>query len=275
MHVVLAIAGSDSSGCAGIQADIRAITASGGHAATVVTSITAQSSLRLLGFYPIPGREVRRQLDAVLGDLPVKAVKSGVLGSVEAVEAVAEALQGLGLPYVLDPVMATTAGAELAGAAVISAMHRRLFPLATLLTPNAPEAAALTGMPVRDRDEAVRAGTELLATGCRAVLVKGGHLPADPFVDVLVERSGHTVFEGTALSSPNTRGTGCTLASTIATHLARGMPLRAAVERGRLHLTSAIHGGYPLPGGGPVDAFAPYRQASGVWPLCPPEVAHV
>jgi len=275
MHVVLTIAGSDSSGCAGIQADIRAITASGGHAASVVTCVTAQSSLRLLASFPVPGEAVRRQLETVFSDLPVAAVKSGLLGSIEAVEAVAEALRKRPLPYVLDPVIAATGGGELASAGVISAMRDQLFPLATLLTPNAPEAEVLTGMPVRDRHEAARAGAELLASGCRAVLIKGGHLPGDPFIDVLVERSGLTVFEGTPISNPNARGTGCTLASTIATHLARGTPLREAVELARTHLASAIRGGYALPGGGPVDAFASCRPASEVWPLCPPEATHV
>ena len=262
MHVVLAIAGSDSSGCAGLQADIRAISANGCHAATVVTCVTAQSSLRLTALFPVPADIVRNQLDVVFADLLVDAVKSGVFGSVEAVEAVAEVLRVRPLPYVLDPVMAATAGGGLSSASVAAAMCDQLFPLATLLTPNALEAEALTGMRVRDRAEAARAGQALLESGCRAVLVKGGHLADDPCVDVLVERSGQAVFEATPIPNPNTRGTGCTLASAIAAHLARGRSLHEAVERGRAHLRTAIGGGYALPGGGPVDAFAHYRQLS-------------
>lgn len=262
MHVILAIAGSDSSGCAGLQADIRAITAGGGHAASVLTCVTAQSSMGLSALFPLPREIVERQLEVVFADLPVKAVKSGALGSVDAVEAVGHALHRRQLPYVLDPVLTTSSGGALAVTRLVAAMRDRLFPLATLLTPNAVEAEVLTGLNVRDRGEAARAGTQLLQAGCGAVLVKGGHLRDDPFVDVLVEPSGHTFFEGSPLSGSNTRGTGCTLASTIATHLGAGLPLREAIVHARDHLRRAILGGYFLPGGGPVDAFAPRRQSA-------------
>ncbi len=266
MHVVLAIAGSDSSGCAGVQADIRAIAAGDCHPATVVTCITAQNSLGSFASFPVPAPVVRGQLDAVFAGLPVKAVKSGALGSVEAVRAVADALEQRSLPYVLDPVMATTTGGELAGDDIVAAMRARLFPLSTLVIPNATEAEALTGIPVRNRRDSALSGTALLEAGCRAVLVKGGHLVEDPFVDVLVQPSGVTVFEGELIATANTRGTGCTLASTIATHLARGSSVETAVERSRLELRSAILGGYSLPGGGPVDVFAAWRQPGPVRP---------
>lgn len=272
MHVVLAIAGSDSSGCAGLQADIRAITAGGGHAASVLTCVTAQSSMGLSAVFPLPREIVERQLEVVFADLPVEAVKSGALGSVEAVEAVVEALDRRPLPYVLDPVMTTSAGGALAGIRLIATMADRLFPLATLLTPNAVEAGVLTGLNVRNRGDAARAGAQLLHSGCGAVLVKGGHLRDDPFVDVLVEPSGHTFFEGSPLSGINTRGTGCTLASTIATHLAAGLPLREAIVHARDHLRRAILGGYFLPGGGPADAFAPREQTTR--PSAPHAVEH-
>lgn len=262
MQVVLTVSASDSSGCAGMQADIRAIAASGAHAACVVTAVTAQSSQRVLDIFPLPAAILRTQLEVVFADLRVTAVKSGVLGSVEAVEALAHVLRAHPLPYVLDPVLSATSGGGLSSSEIVSAMRERLFPLATLITPNAIEAATLTGMAVRDRASAALAGRELVRSGCGAVLVKGGHFTDDACVDVLVDSLGETIFEGEFLLNPNTRGTGCTLASAIAVHLGNGAALTDAVERARAFVAGAIHGGYDVRGRGPVDAFAFMRKAA-------------
>jgi hydroxymethylpyrimidine/phosphomethylpyrimidine kinase len=273
VRAVLAIGGSDSSGCAGIAADIRAITASGMHAACALTCVTAQTRAGIVDLLPVPGSLVRSQIASAFSDLPVAAVKSGALGSAEAVNATAaELIRRPGIPYVLDPVLAATSGSELVSGLAIEAMRQKLFPLATLVTPNAPEAAALTGLPVSSVDEAERAARALVALGCRAVLVKGGHLDGDTRIDLLV--TGGTAvaktFEGPAIGNPNTRGSGCTLAAAIASRLAKGDELVEAINAGRAVTADAIHGGYDLAGRGPADAFAALRESPrGLEPLLP------
>lgn len=262
MRTVLAIAATDSCGGAGLAADVRAIAACGAHPAIAVTAVTAQSTLAVESLFPLPGDVIRSQLAAVFGDIPVAAAKSGVLGSVQAVDAIAESLTGRGIPYVLDPVAVASSGGLLCSLATIEAMTARLFPLATLITPNAVEAAALTGMAVQDREDAIRAGNALLASGCAAALVKGGHLAEDDAVDVLVTPSGAETFTSRRFDNPNTHGTGCTLASAIAAHLARGRPLSESVRLGREYVAGAVSGGYAIGGGpGPVDHLWRVRDA--------------
>lgn len=263
MRAVLAIAGSDSSGCAGIAADIRAITVAGAHAAVALTCVTAQTRAAISAFLAVDAAALRAQIGAAFDDLPLAAVKSGAIPTAELAAVIADEIARRGrLPYVLDPVMATTSGSPLASPEALAVIQARLFPLATLITPNAPEAAALTGLPVRSVSDAERAGRALVAGGCAAVLVKGGHFDGPLGTDVLVTAAGARVFSGTAIENANTRGSGCTLASAIAAYLASGLPLEEAVIAGRALVAAAIRGGYDLGGRGPVDAFAPLRDPS-------------
>ena len=234
---VLVIAGSDSGGGAGIQADIKTITALGGYAATAITAVTVQNTLGVTGVHPIPLEVVAAQARAVLDDIGADAIKTGMLGDAAVVEAVAAAIdhaQGTstsGVPTVVDPVMVAKGGAPLLAVAAIDAVKSLMIPRAALLTPNAPEAAAMTGLAVETTDDLRRAGEALLALGAKAVLMKGGHVLGDRVVDVLLTAQGETTFEGERIETRHTHGTGCTLASACATGLAQGMTLEAAVAR--------------------------------------------
>lgn len=229
---VLIIAGSDSGGGAGIQADIKTVTALGGYAATAITAVTVQNTLGVSGVHPIPLEVVEAQARAVLDDIGADAIKTGMLGSVETVELVARMLDGAQpVPAVIDPVMIAKGGAPLLADRAVEAVRRLLVPRAALLTPNAPEAEALTGLPVTSADEARKAGEALLALGARAVLMKGGHIPGERVVDLLITADGETVFEGERIDTRHTHGTGCTLASACAAGLAQRLPLAAAVAR--------------------------------------------
>jgi hydroxymethylpyrimidine/phosphomethylpyrimidine kinase len=261
----LTIAGSDSGGGAGLQADLKAFHAHGVFAFTVVTAVTAQNSVAVTAAHALPPALVAAQLDAVATDFPVGAVKTGMLASAEVIEAVAAGLlrHRLG-PVVVDPVMVSKSGHPLLAADAVEALRRRLLPLASLLTPNAHEAEALAGFPVRTVADARRAADVIRARGPAAVLVKGGHLdgreaeadaPAEA-VDVLLDADGFALFRAERLDTPHTHGTGCTLASAIAANLAKGYPLRAAVARAKRYLTEAIRHALPLGHGhGPTDPF--------------------
>lgn len=227
---VLIIAGSDSGGGAGIQADIKTVTALGGYAATAVTAITVQNTLGVSAVHPIPLEIVEAQARAVLDDIGADAIKTGMLGSAEMVAVVARILEtARAIPAVIDPVMVAKGGASLLAQEAIGAVRTLLVPRAALLTPNAPEAAALTGLPVETTDDLRRAGEALLAAGAAAVLMKGGHVAGDRVVDVLMTSSGETAFEGPRFETRQTHGTGCTLASACATGLGQGLPLIEAV----------------------------------------------
>ena len=229
---VLVIAGSDSGGGAGIQADIKTITALGGYAATAITAVTVQNTLGVTGVHPIPLEIIAAQARAVLDDIGADAIKTGMLGAIAVVETVAAALDhAKGVPAVVDPVMIAKGGASLLEAAAIGAVKSLMIPRAALLTPNAPEAAALTGLTVETTDDLRRAGEALLAMGARAVLMKGGHIDGDRMVDVLMTPLGETTFEGERIDTRHTHGTGCTLASACATGLAQGLSLEQAVAR--------------------------------------------
>jgi hydroxymethylpyrimidine/phosphomethylpyrimidine kinase len=239
---VLVIAGSDSGGGAGIQADIKTITALGGYAATAITAVTVQNTLGVTGVHPIPLEIIAAQARAVLDDIGADAIKTGMLGDAAVVEIVAAAidhaqtLKAGGIPAVVDPVMIAKGGAALLAEAAIGAVKSLMIPRAALLTPNAPEAAALTGLVVETTDDLRRAGEALLSMGAKAVLMKGGHIlggdgPGDRVVDVLMTTQGETTFEGERIDTRHTHGTGCTLASACATGLAQGLPLEQAVAR--------------------------------------------
>ena len=260
---ILICAGSDSGGGAGIQADIKTVTALGGFAMTAITALTAQNTLGVQGVLPVPADFIRLQLRSVLDDLGADAAKTGMLGDAEAVEAIAATLPP-GLPLVVDPVMVAKGGASLLAEAAIGALKQRLIPRATLLTPNLPEAEALLGRRIADLDAMQAAGADLLALGARAVLVKGGHLDGDRLFDVLVGPDGVEIFEGRRIQTRHTHGTGCTLASAIATGLGQGLTLRAAVARARTYLIEAIRTAPGLgQGHGPLDHGHPLRRPIG------------
>jgi hydroxymethylpyrimidine/phosphomethylpyrimidine kinase len=239
---VLVIAGSDSGGGAGIQADIKAITALGAFAATAVTALTAQDSTGVHGVHPVPGDFLRLQIDRVLADLGADAVKTGMLGDAATVALVAERLAGSAenIPLVVDPVMVAKGGQRLLADEAVEMMKRRLLPLATLLTPNLPEAEVLAGMPIRDLAAMRHAAEALLTLGVPAVLLKGGHLPGETVVDLLASEAGTREFAAPRIETRHTHGTGCTLASAIAAGLAQGMPLADAADRARRYVRQAI-----------------------------------
>jgi hydroxymethylpyrimidine/phosphomethylpyrimidine kinase len=255
---VLVIAGSDSGGGAGIQADIKTITALGGYAATAITAVTVQNTLGVTGVHPIPLEFIAAQARAVLDDIGVDAIKTGMLGDVGVVETVAVILEYAAksgsVPVVIDPVMVAKGGASLLEDAAIGAVKSLMIPRATLLTPNAPEAAALTGLTVETTDDLRRAGEALLAMGAEAVLMKGGHVGGERVVDVLMTSAGETTFEGERIDTRHTHGTGCTLASACATGLAQGLPLEQAVARAWNYVHEAMLRAPGLGAGhGPLD----------------------
>ncbi|NNE83580.1 MAG: bifunctional hydroxymethylpyrimidine kinase/phosphomethylpyrimidine kinase [Alphaproteobacteria bacterium] len=253
---VLIIAGSDSGGGAGIQADIKSVSALGGFAMTAITALTAQNSLGVHAIHPVDIDFISRQMEVVLDDLGADCLKTGMLHNVAVIEAVADMItaKAAGLPLVADPVMVAKGGASLLDDAAHSALVERIVPLAALLTPNAPEAAALTGIDVIDEASQQAAGEALLSKGAGAVLVKGGHIEGPRIVDLLVTGDGAIRFESARIETAHTHGTGCTLASAIAAGLAQGMELPAAVARGRNFVMAAIAAapGYGA-GHGPID----------------------
>lgn len=259
MGRVLIIAGSDSGGGAGIQADIKAVTALGGFAMTAITAVTVQDTTGVHGVHPVPLDIIAAQARVVLADLGADAVKTGMLGDVATVELVAGLLDEAGAPAVVDPVMIAKGGHPLLAEAAVEAVRTRMVPRAALLTPNAPEAEALTGLEVRDLDGQRRAGERLLAMGARAVLMKGGHVPGETVTDLLVTPSGETTFEGPRVDTRHTHGTGCTLASACAAGLAQGLPLEQAVARAWAYVAEAIR---RAPGYG--KGHGPLNHA---WPL--------
>jgi hydroxymethylpyrimidine/phosphomethylpyrimidine kinase len=250
----LAIAGSDSGGGAGIQADLKTMLALGVHGMTVVTAVTAQNSTGVHGYWELPAEAVGAQLDAVLGDIGVDAVKTGMLASPELVAVTADRLHDVAAPLVVDPVCVSKHGDALLVESAVTAIVDRLLPLATVVTPNLPEVERLTGLVVENGDGQRRAAEALLAMGPTWVLVKGGHLPSGDAVDLLTD--GNETYELSAerFETIHTHGTGCTLASAIASYLALGNSVPEAVRSAKAYVTGAIVAGFPLGSGiGPVD----------------------
>jgi hydroxymethylpyrimidine/phosphomethylpyrimidine kinase len=258
---VLIIAGSDSGGGAGVQADIKAVTAMGGYAATAITAITVQNTLGVHGVHPLPLDLIEAQARAVLDDIGADAIKIGMLGSVAVVERVAAILDTSQGPAVVDPVMVAKGGAALLDADAVEAVRSLMVPRAAILTPNAPEAEALTGMPVADLDGQRRAGEALLTMGARAVLMKGGHVDGPTVVDLLLTPTGETLLEGPRIETTSTHGTGCTLASAVAAGLAQGRPVETAVAEAWAYVSEAIRRAPGLGRGhGPLDHGWPLRD---------------
>jgi hydroxymethylpyrimidine/phosphomethylpyrimidine kinase len=237
---ILICAGSDSGGGAGIQADIKTVTALGGYAATAITAVTVQDTLGVHAVHAVPPDLIAAQIGAVLDDIGADAVKIGMVGDAAAFAAVARALAPHpAIPRIVDPVMAAKGGAALIDPAAIEGL-RRLIEGAALVTPNAPEAAILTGQAVEDLDGQRAAARALIASGARAALVKGGHVPGPRVIDVLVSGAGETIFEGPRMETRHTHGTGCTLSSACAVGIARGLPLAEAVARAWAFTAEAI-----------------------------------
>ena len=250
---VLAIAGSDSGGGAGIQADLKTMLAMGVHGMTVICAVTAQNSVGVQGYWEVPAAAVRAQLDSVLGDIGAQAVKTGMLASPVLVGTVCDALADVAAPIVVDPVAVSKHGDSLLSAGTVEAIRERLLPLATVVTPNLLEAELLTGMTITDEADVLAAAAKINAMGPRWVLVKGGHLPGSP-VDVLFDGDHLIRFPGERIDSVHTHGTGCTLASAIASRLAIGDDVPSAVKAAKAYVTGAIAAGFPLGAGiGPVD----------------------
>lgn len=243
---ILSIAGSDSSGGAGIQADIKTITMLGGYAMTAITAITAQNTVGVQGIVPLSGEFVVQQIASCVTDIGVDAVKIGMMHDAAVIAAVAGALADVTAPIVLDPVMIATSGAALIAPDAVAAMRARLFPLATLITPNLPELAALAGRTLSTTQDMIDAAAELSEASGAAVLAKGGHADSDRITDVLIvppNRQGraHAVaFDHARIDTVHTHGTGCTLSSAIATLLGHGQPLEHAVRLGRQFVFQAI-----------------------------------
>ena len=257
---VLIIAGSDSGGGAGVQADIKTVTALGGYAASAITAVTVQNTLGVTGVHPIPLAVIEAQVRAVLDDIGADVIKTGMLGDAVTVDLVARLFEEFAIPAVIDPVMVAKGGASLLAAEAVAMVRDKLVPRAALLTPNAPEAEALTGLTVATTDDLRRAGEALLAMGAKAVLMKGGHVAGERVIDLLMTADGETVFEGERIAGRHTHGTGCTLASACATGIAQGLPLPAAVARAWDYVHEAILRAPGFGAGhGPLDHGWPLR----------------
>ncbi|MFE3602765.1 bifunctional hydroxymethylpyrimidine kinase/phosphomethylpyrimidine kinase [Streptomyces sp. NPDC059096] len=250
---VLTVAGSDSGGGAGIQADLKTMLAFGTHGMSVLTAVTAQNSLGVQGAWELPVEAVRAQYRSVVDDIGVQAVKTGMLSSAVLVDAVAELLAATGVPVVVDPVGVSKHGDPLLAASALDGVRKRLLPTATVATPNLDEVAQLTGVRVADEADLRRAAHALLEFGPRWALIKGGHLPGDA-VDLLTDGTEEHWLRAPRLDNRHTHGTGCTYASAIAAGLAGGRSVVTAVGAAKEYVTGAIAHGFALGTGiGPVD----------------------
>lgn len=251
---VLIIAGSDSGGGAGIQADIKTCAAFGVYSATAITAITAQNTLGVQQVEVLPADLVRAQIRSVMSDIGADVVKIGMLGSEAIIDVVAEELADIEALIVLDPVMVSTSGDALLEAGANAALKTKLIPLADVITPNVPEAELLTGLSISDVDDMPKAGEALIGMGAYAALMKGGHLKSKTLIDVLVSEEGASMMTGPRIHTRHTHGTGCTLASAVAAGLALGSPLEEAVATARDYVYEAIRSAPKLGGGnGPLN----------------------
>jgi len=264
MPTALTIAGSDSGGGAGIQADLKTFAALGVYGTSAITAVTAQNTERVTGVHLLPPAFVAQQIDAVASDITVDAVKTGMLGTAAIVDAVTGALERWSLPrVVVDPVMVAKSGDRLIAEDAIEAVRGRLLRLATVVTPNRLEAEVLLGAGVRTREDAAEAARALVARGAKAAVVKGGHFDEPEVVDLLFDGRAFHEFRHARQDTRNTHGTGCTFASAIAAYLARGAGLPAAVQHASDYVAGAIAHGLAIGHGhGPLDHF---------WALRPPK----
>lgn len=256
---ILSIAGSDPSGGAGIQADIKSISANGGYAMAVITALTAQNTQGVTAVELTSLEMIKAQIAAIRADIRIDAIKIGMLGNAPIVETVAEALNGLDTPIVLDPVMVAKGGDRLLDPSAVAALRALLVPMATVITPNLPEAADLLGEAEANNIDAMhRQGEALLSLGPKAVLLKGGHLSTGDAVDVLLTADSTAEITAPRTETRNTHGTGCTLSSALATQIGHGHPLPEAAERAKTYISKAIAAADVLEVGqehGPVHHF--------------------
>jgi hydroxymethylpyrimidine/phosphomethylpyrimidine kinase len=240
--VALTIAGSDSSGGAGIQADLKTFAALGVYGASVITALTAQNTTGVTGIHQVPAEFVTAQIDAVFSDLAIGAVKIGMVAQLSSIDAIVEGLKRWSPKHVvLDPVMVATSGDRLLAAEAVEALRRKLIPCAVLITPNLPEAAALLDDPVAMSEAAIEhQGRRLLAMGCRAVLIKGGHGQGAESTDYFIDASGSRALAAPRIATKNTHGTGCSLSSAIAAGLAKGEELETAIRNAKAWISAAI-----------------------------------
>jgi len=257
MRTALTIAGSDSGGGAGIQADLKTFAACGVYGTSAITAVTAQNTLGVTAWEPVSTELVIAQIEAVAGDIPPAAVKTGMLATAAIVEAVSAAIEGLDLPnLVVDPVMVAKGGDRLLRDDAVAAMKTHLFRLAEVLTPNIPEAEALTGMRITSVDDMLAAARRIREMGPRVVIVKGGHAASHESVDVVCLPHAEFELRGPRIATVHTHGTGCTFASAIAAHLALGRPLEEAIREARTYLEGAIRHAPGLGAGqGPLNHF--------------------
>jgi len=255
---VLIVAGSDSGGGAGVQADLKTVTALGGFAMTAITALTAQNTCGVTAIHEVPRDFITEQMYLTLTDIGADAIKTGMLHRADIIEAVCRVIEkaATNIPLVVDPVMVAKGGAELLMPAARDALISVLVPRADVLTPNLPEAAVLTGRSVETVDDMLAAGEALLKLGPRAVLMKGGHLPGNRLTDILMTSAGRVIMEGERIETKNTHGTGCTTASAIAVGLAQGLDVETAVRRARAYVLTAIR---TAPGYG--DGHGPLNHA--------------
>ena len=238
---VLIIAGSDSGGGAGIQGDIKTVTCLGGYAATAITALTAQNTQGVFAIHDVPEDFIAQQIKLVLDDIGADVFKTGMLNKASVINVVADIIPAYqNIPLVLDPVMFAKGGAALLEQAALTILKSRLIPLAAIITPNIPEAEYLSGMTIKTTQDMRSAAKKILALGCKSILLKGGHLEGEIVTDLLLTADGETVFEQPRVGSKNTHGTGCTLASAIATGIAQKMTLIEAVKRARSYVFEAI-----------------------------------
>lgn len=261
MKTALTIAGSDSGGGAGIQADLKTFSAHLVYGMSVITAVTAQNTMEVRSVQPIDSAMITDQIAAVFEDIHVDAVKIGMLGSKETVEIVANSLK-LFKPatVVLDPVMISKSGHHLLDEGAVSSLRSDLLPLATLVTPNIPEAEVLTGFPIRTKQDFYKACTAILELGPKAVLLKGGHAAGNPN-DLFYDGKEFTWFKGERIHTKNTHGTGCTLSSAITSNLAKGLPLDLSIKQAKVYISEAIRNSFELgKGHGPVHHFYQFHK---------------
>lgn len=261
MRKVLSIAGSDSGGGAGIQADLKTFAACGVYGMTVITSVTAQNTLGVQGIYDLPPSFVKKQIDSVAEDIDIDAVKIGMVSNAEIIKVIRDELQEKAPKnVVLDPVMVAKSGAQLLHREAIDQL-REMVSLASVVTPNIPEAELLVGMKIKGLKDAERAATEILNLGPQAVVIKGGHLPGEKADDLFYDGDKFTVLSAPKLSTKNTHGSGCSSSSAIAAYLAKGCGKQEAVKQAKEFITAAIRGSFPIGRGyGPVNHLASLYQ---------------
>jgi len=254
---VLTIAASDSGGGAGIQGDIKAIQANGAYALSVLVALTAQNTRTVTMIHALPRDVIEAQLDAVFDDFEIGAVKTGMLYDAEIVRIVAERLRKFNArSLVVDPVMVSKSGVALVKPEAVEVLTRELFPLASLVTPNVPEAERLAGLSITTVEDARVASAKIAQFGCRAVLLKGGHLPGAPATDVLYDGTTWTVIPGEWIDTPHTHGTGCAYSAAIAARLARGAEVVDAIRGAKRYITGAIRHSLAIGRGrGPIHHF--------------------